>query len=214
MIVSPSILSADFAHLADAVKMLDSSNAEWLHMDVMDGVFVPNISFGFPVIKSLRGLTAKPFDVHLMIVEPVKYVNQVKDSGADYMTVHYEACTDVKETIRQVKLAGLKVGVSIKPDTPVSALADVITELDLVLLMSVYPGFSGQKFIPETVDKLHELRALIDETGSKALIEVDGGVNDTTGQLLAQAGADAVVAGNYVFKAQNPLEAIDTLKAL
>ena len=180
----------------------------------MDGVFVPNISFGFPVIKSLRGLTAKPFDVHLMIVEPVKYVNQVKDSGADYMTVHYEACTDVKETIRQVKLAGLKVGVSIKPDTPVSALADVITELDLVLLMSVYPGFSGQKFIPETVDKLHELRALIDETGSKALIEVDGGVNDTTGQLLAQAGADAVVAGNYVFKAQNPLEAIDTLKAL
>lgn len=214
MIVSPSILSADFAHLADAVKMLDSSNAEWLHMDVMDGVFVPNISFGFPVIKSLRGLTAKPFDVHLMIVEPVKYVNQVKDSGADYMTVHYEACTNVKETIRQVKLAGLKVGVSIKPDTPVSALADVITELDLVLLMSVYPGFSGQKFIPETVDKLHELRALIDETGSKALIEVDGGVNDTTGQLLAQAGADAVVAGNYVFKAQNPLEAIDTLKAL
>lgn len=214
MIVSPSILSADFAHLADAVKMLDSSNAEWLHMDVMDGVFVPNISFGFPVIKSLRGLTAKPFDVHLMIVEPVKYVNQVKDSGADYMTVHYEACTDVKETIRQVKLAGLKVGVSIKPDTPVSALADVITELDLVLLMSVYPGFSGQKFIPETVDKLHELRALIDETGSKAIIEVDGGVNDTTGQLLAQAGADAVVAGNYVFKAQNPLEAIDTLKAL
>lgn len=214
MIVSPSILSADFAHLADAVKMLDSSNAEWLHMDVMDGVFVPNISFGFPVIKSLRGLTAKPFDVHLMIVEPVKYVNQVKDSGADYMTVHYEACTDVKETIRQVKLSGLKVGVSIKPDTPVSALADVITELDLVLLMSVYPGFSGQKFIPETVDKLHELRALIDETGSKALIEVDGGVNDTTGQLLAQAGADAVVAGNYVFKAQNPLEAIDTLKAL
>lgn len=214
MIVSPSILSADFAHLADAVKMLDSSNAEWLHMDVMDGVFVPNISFGFPVIKSLRGLTAKPFDVHLMIVEPVKYVNQVKDSGADYMTVHYEACTDVKETIRQVKLAGLKVGVSIKPDTPVSALADVITELDLVLLMSVYPGFSGQKFIPETIDKLHELRALIDETGSKALIEVDGGVNDTTGQLLAQAGADAVVAGNYVFKAQNPLEAIDTLKAL
>lgn len=214
MIVSPSILSADFAHLADAVKMLDSSNAEWLHMDVMDGVFVPNISFGFPVIKSLRGLTAKPFDVHLMIVEPVKYVNQVKDSGANYMTVHYEACTDVKETIRQVKLAGLKVGVSIKPDTPVSVLADVITELDLVLLMSVYPGFSGQKFIPETVDKLHELRALIDETGSKALIEVDGGVNDTTGQLLAQAGADAVVAGNYVFKAQNPLEAIDTLKAL
>lgn len=214
MIVSPSILSADFAHLADAVKMLDYSNAEWLHMDVMDGVFVPNISFGFPVIKSLRGLTAKPFDVHLMIVEPVKYVNQVKDSGADYMTVHYEACTNVKETIRQVKLAGLKVGVSIKPDTPVSALADVITELDLVLLMSVYPGFSGQKFIPETIDKLHELRALIDETGSKALIEVDGGVNDTTGQLLAQAGADAVVAGNYVFKAQNPLEAIDTLKAL
>lgn len=214
MIVSPSILSADFAHLADVVKMLDSSNAEWLHMDVMDGVFVPNISFGFPVMKSLRGLTAKPFDVHLMIVEPVKYVNQVKESGADYMTVHYEACTDVKETIRQVKLAGLKVGVSIKPDTPVRALADIITELDLVLLMSVYPGFSGQKFIPETVDKLHELRALINESGSHAIIEVDGGVNDTTGRLLAQAGADAVVAGNYVFKAQNPLEAIDTLKAL
>lgn len=214
MIVSPSILSADFAHLADVVKMLDSSNAEWLHMDVMDGVFVPNISFGFPVMKSLRGLTAKPFDVHLMIVEPVKYVNQVKESGADYMTVHYEACTDVKETIRRVKLAGLKVGVSIKPDTPVRALADIITELDLVLLMSVYPGFSGQKFIPETVDKLHELRALINESGSHAIIEVDGGVNDTTGRLLAQAGADAVVAGNYVFKAQNPLEAIDTLKAL
>lgn len=214
MIVSPSILSADFAHLADVVKMLDSSNAEWLHMDVMDGVFVPNISFGFPVMKSLRGLTAKPFDVHLMIVEPVKYVNQVKESGADYMTVHYEACTDVKETIRQVKLAGLKVGVSIKPDTPVRALSDIITELDLVLLMSVYPGFSGQKFIPETVDKLHELRALINESGSHAIIEVDGGVNDTTGRLLAQAGADAVVAGNYVFKAQNPLEAIDTLKAL
>lgn len=214
MIVSPSLLSADFAHLGRDIEMLNNSAAQWLHLDVMDGVFVPNISFGFPVIKSIQKLAAKPLDVHLMIVEPVKFVNEVKDCGAEYMTVHYEACSDVKATIAAIKDAGMKVGVSIKPATPVDVLNDIITELDLVLVMSVNPGFGGQKFMPESLDRVKSVKQLIRETGSHALVEVDGGVNGETGQMLADAGADALVAGSYVFKAEDPIEVIKHLNSL
>jgi len=214
MIVSPSILSADFANLGKDIEMLNDSNAAWLHIDVMDGVFVPNISFGFPVIKSIQKYAKKPLDVHLMITEPVKFVNEVRDCGAEFMTVHYEACTDIKATIAAIKDAGMKVGVSIKPATPVEVLNDIIADLDLVLIMSVNPGFGGQKFMPEAVERTQYVRELINSTGSHALIEVDGGVNGETSKLLAAAGADALVAGNYVFKAANPHEAIDLLNSL
>jgi len=214
MIVSPSLLSADFANLGKDIEMLNNSNATWLHLDVMDGVFVPNISFGFPVIKCIQKYAKKPLDVHLMITEPVKFVNEVRDCGGEFMTVHYEACTDIKATIAAIKDAGMKVGVSIKPATPVEVLNDIIADLDLVLIMSVNPGFGGQKFMPEAVERTQAVRDLVDSTGSHALIEVDGGVNGETGKLLADAGADAVVAGNYVFKAANPHEAIDLLNSL
>ena len=182
-----------------------------LHLDVMDGVFVPNISFGFPVIKYVQQYCTKPLDVHLMIVEPQKFVNEVRDCGAEIMNVHYEACTHLNRVVQQIHNAGMRAGVTLNPATPVCMLRDIITEVELVLLMSVNPGFGGQAFIPGTLSKVRELRDLILDTGSKALIEVDGGVNATTGAQLKEAGADILVAGNYVFKAQDPQEAIDTL---
>ena len=214
MLVSPSLLSADFGNLARDIDMINRSDAHYLHLDVMDGVFVPNISFGFPVMKHVQKLCTKPLDVHLMIVEPQKFVSEVRDCGADIMNVHYEVCPHLNRVVQQIKGAGMRAGVTLNPATPVCMLRDIVAELDLVLLMSVNPGFGGQKFIPQTLNKVRELRQLIAETGSKAIIEVDGGVNAETGAQLAQAGADMVVAGNYVFKAPDPLAAISTLANL
>lgn len=214
MQVSPSLLSADFGNLERDLEMINGSEAAMLHLDVMDGVFVPNISFGFPVMKYVQKLCSKPLDVHLMIVEPQKFVSEVRDCGAEIMNVHYEACTHLDRVVQQIHSAGMKAGVTLNPATPVCMLRDIVAELDLVLLMSVNPGFGGQKFIPNTLRKLRDLRDLIAETGSKALVEIDGGVNADTGRQLAEAGADVLVAGNYVFKSPNPLEAIATLNRL
>ncbi len=214
MLVSPSILSADFSNLEKVVDMLNGSEADMIHLDVMDGVFVPNISFGFPVIKAVARMARKPLDVHLMIVEPQNYISQVRDCGAEIMNVHQEACVHLDRTVAAIKDAGMKAAVTLNPATPVCMLEDIIGELDMVLLMAVNPGFSGQKFIGNAVDKTRRLRELISRTGSGAIIEIDGGVNADTGRRLAQAGADMVVAGNYVFGASDPLEAIHTLKAL
>ncbi len=211
MIVSPSLLSADFGNLARDIEMINQSKAQMLHLDVMDGVFVPNISFGFPVIKHVQQLCEKQLDVHLMIVEPQKFVTQVRDCGAHIMNVHLEACNHLDRVVQQIHDAGMKAGVTINPATPVCLLSDIINQLDLVLLMSVNPGFGGQQFIPNTLNKVKELKSLIKEKGSNAVIEVDGGVNEVTGKQLAQAGAQILVAGNYVFKASNPIAAIDTL---
>ena len=211
MIVSPSLLSADFGNLARDIEMINQSNAQMLHLDVMDGVFVPNISFGFPVIKYVQQLCKKPLDVHLMIVEPQKFISEVRDCGAEIMNVHFEVCNHLDRVVQQIHDAGMKAGVTINPATPVCLLRDIVEKLDLVLLMSVNPGFGGQKFIPNTLNKVRELKALIQEKGSHAVIEVDGGVNDVTGRQLAEVGADVLVAGNYVFKAEDPLKAIDTL---
>lgn len=214
MQVSPSLLSADFGNLNKDIELINNSNADLLHIDVMDGVFVPNISFGFPVLKYVNKASKKPLDVHLMIVEPQKFITEVKEIGAHIMTVHYEACVHLDRIINQIKEAGMLAGVSLNPSTPISLLKDIISEIDLVLLMSVNPGFGGQKFIPNVLNKVRDLKSLIKETGSHALIEVDGGVNESTGKQLKEAGADILVAGNYVFKAPSPDEAINILKNL
>lgn len=214
MIVSPSLLSADFGHLADDIAMLNRSEADWYHLDVMDGVFVPNISFGFPVMEAMAKLATKPLDVHLMIVQPEKFVTQVADLGAKIMNVHYEACTHLHRTVQQIKVAGMMAGVTLNPHTPVSLLEDIIGDLDLVMLMSVNPGFGGQKFIEHAVEKTRRLKQLIQANGASTLIEIDGGVNRTTGKLLADVGADVLVAGSAVFKAQDPEEEIRALKHL
>jgi ribulose-phosphate 3-epimerase len=214
MKVAPSLLSANFGNLEHDLDMINRSEATMLHLDVMDGVFVPNISFGFPVIEYVQRLCKKPLDVHLMIVEPQKFVSQVRDTGATIMNVHYEVCPHLHRVVQQIKSAGMQAGVTINPATPVHMLRDIVADLDLVLLMSVNPGFGGQKFIPGTLRKVAELKQLIAETGSHAIIEVDGGVNDVTGRQLAEQGAEMVVAGNYVFKAADPLQAISTLAAL
>ena len=213
-LISPSLLSADFSHLANDIDMINRSEADWLHLDIMDGVFVPNISFGFPVLQHVARLCTKPLDVHLMIVQPEKFIPEVKALGAMMMNVHYEACTHLHRVVGAIHDAGMKAGVTLNPSTPVCLLKDIIRDVDMVLLMSVNPGFGGQKFIEHTIDKVKELRELIDSTGSKALIEVDGGVNLETGKRLVDAGADVLVAGNTVFKADDREEMIHALKSL
>lgn len=214
MKVSPSILSADFGNLDRDILTLNKSNADYVHLDVMDGVFVPNISFGFPVMKAVAAKAEKPLDVHLMIVEPEKWISQVRDLGAEIMNVHQEACRHLHSTIQRIHAAGMKAGVTICPATPVAMLQDIIEDVELVLIMSVNPGFGGQPFIPHSVKKVRELRDLIYSTKSKALIEVDGGVNLETGKQLADAGADILVAGSYVFKAEDINVPINALKNL
>ena len=211
-LISPSVLSCDFANIQRDVEMINNSNADWFHVDVMDGVFVPNISFGFPVIEAIKKHAKKPLDVHLMIQNPDQYVEQFKKSGADILTVHYEACTHLHRTIQAIKEVGMKAGVALNPHTPVALLEDVIEELDLVLIMSVNPGFGGQKFIQNALVKVAQVKELIILKKSKALIEVDGGVNLETGKELVKAGADVLVAGSFVFNSENPTITIDTLK--
>ena len=211
MITAPSILSADFRRLGADIDMISRAGADWIHCDVMDGVFVPNISFGFPVIEAVRKVTDLPLDVHLMIVEPDKYIGRVRDCGAYMMNVHYEACTHLHRTVQAIHAAGMKAAVTLNPATPVELLVDIASDLDMVLLMSVNPGFGGQSFIPKTLNKIRRLRRLLDETGSKALIEIDGGINAETGAQCADAGADVLVAGSYIFGATDPAAALRTL---
>ena len=210
-IISPSVLSADFGHLDDEVRMLDRSEAQWIHIDVMDGVFVPNLSFGFPVLKAVRRATGKVLDTHLMIVEPERYIERFAEAGADILTLHLEAVADPAEAIRRIKAAGVKAGLSIKPATPAAALAPWLPELDLVLVMSVEPGFGGQKFMEESLPKVAELRREIDRVGSGTLIEIDGGITTANIRSVYDAGCDAVVAGNTVFASADPEATIHEL---
>ncbi len=214
MKVAPSMLSADFANLRADIEMVNNSEADLFHLDVMDGVFVPNISFGFPVMQAIAKYAKKPLDVHLMIVNPQNYISQVRDLGAEYMNVHQEACVHLHRTIQAIKAAGMKAAVTLNPATSVVTIEDVIDDVDMILLMSVNPGFGGQKFIPRTLEKLRKLHEMIALSSNKPLIEIDGGVNATTAPLLAETGADVLVAGSYVFGAENPIETISQLKKL
>jgi len=213
-IIAPSILASDFANLQKEVEMINTSQADWVHVDVMDGVFVPNISMGLPVVEAVKRHAKKPLDVHLMIVQPEKYVEAFHKAGADTISVHIEACPHLHRNIQQIKALGCKAGVAVNPHTPVSGLTDLIQDIDLVCLMSVNPGFGGQKFIERTYDKIKELKALIKSRQCKTLIEIDGGVNQQNAKLLLDAGADVLVTGNFVFSASNPKEVIQRLKEI
>ena len=210
--IAPSMLSANFANLISDIEMINQSQADWFHLDMMDGVFVPNISFGLPVIRDIKKHATKPLDVHLMIINPDKFITEFKNAGADILTVHYEACNHLHRTVQAIKNIGMKAGVSLNPHTSVSLLENIINEVDLVLIMSVNPGFGGQKFIENTYEKIKNLKQLITKKGSKALIEVDGGVNPQNSKKLREAGADILVAGNSVFKSENPEQIIIDLK--
>lgn len=211
-LISPSLLSADFANLKSDIEMLNTSEADWIHLDVMDGVFVPNISFGFPVIEAVHKYAKKPLDVHLMIVEPQKFIKELKAAGTYMMNVHYETCTHLHRTIQQIKAEGMKAGVTLNPHTPVALLEDIVCDVDMVLLMSVNPGFAGQEFIENTYQKVVQLKELIARKNSNALIQVDGGVNYDTAKKLFDCGADILVSGNFIFNSENPKEVICRLK--
>lgn len=213
-LISPSLLSADFLNLQREIEMINESEADWLHLDIMDGIFVPNISFGFPILNSLKKVCKKQMDVHLMIMNPEKFIPQIAATGAYMMNIHYEACTHLHRTVAAIKDAGMKAGITLNPHSPICLLEDILQDVDMVLLMSVNPGYGGQKFIEHTLQKTRSLREMIDRKGLNTLIEVDGGVNDTNAKQLVEAGADVLVAGNFVFKAPNPSEVIRNLKRL
>lgn len=213
-IIAPSVLAADFANLERDVKMINNSEADWFHIDVMDGVFVPNISFGMPVIKAMKKHATKPFDVHLMITQPERYIKDFKEVGADILTVHYEASVHLHRTIQEIKANGMKAGVALNPHTSIFLLEDIIAEVDLVCLMSVNPGFGGQKFIENTLVKVEELREMAEESNPNLMIEIDGGVSSKNAKQLVEAGADVLVAGSFVFNSENPTQTISDLKSL
>lgn len=211
-LVAPSLLAADFANLASEVEMINDSEADWLHLDIMDGIFVPNISFGFPVIEAVRDLSAKPLDIHLMITDPDRYLERFRDSGASTLTVHYETCNHLHRTVTEIRRLGMKAGVTLNPHSPVMLLKDILPYVDMVLLMTVNPGYGGQTFIPGSINKIGELRSMIDEGGYDVLIEVDGGVDLQNAPVLVHAGVDVLVAGSTVFSSSDPAEVIRRLK--